>query len=397
VEHSLRIVIPAYNEQDRIEATLDDYCTYFREAATILVVANGCTDETVATVRALQVRYENLLLLEIPFAVGKGGAVRLGLMSGRERLIGFTDADGSTPARSFATLVDACEREPIAGAIGSRWLKTSDVRVLQPLRRRIASRVLNLLVKMLFGLKYTDTQCGAKVFTSESIAAIFPKLELSNFAFDVDVLYAIRQTNYRIVELPVTWTDSSAGSKVRIARTTLEILMGLLRLRLRTGIFRSLPYVDYIARSNVIVAKSTFAIVVVLDRRRTPEAICERAHAWVGEARAAGHRVKLIELKTMLGGIEALGRYFGRGHAEYDLIVDVDERAPWWFVVVSSKARVSSDIFFAPSMQDALENLTAYFGFSQFFFRGESQDWRLVGGYPRKTITHSQVSGAPKR
>jgi hypothetical protein len=125
----------------------------------------------------------------------------------------------------------------VDGVIGSRWSSGAKIEVAQPLLRRVAGRCFNALVRVLFGLPYTDTQCGAKVFSSEAIGEIAHRLEVSNFAFDIDVLYALRRAGRTVVEVPTVWNDVG-GSKLRVADASRSMLQAVLRLRIRHSIFR---------------------------------------------------------------------------------------------------------------------------------------------------------------
>ncbi|MEO9263282.1 MAG: glycosyltransferase, partial [Candidatus Baltobacteraceae bacterium] len=120
------------------------YCARFATEAVILVVANGCTDNTVSIVRAMQDRYANLELIEIAGRIGKGGAVRAGLWIGLEEFVAFVDADGSTSADEFARLYQLLDRSDDDAIIGSRWLRGARIEQRQPLTRRIASRGFNV-------------------------------------------------------------------------------------------------------------------------------------------------------------------------------------------------------------------------------------------------------------
>ncbi|MDD3441610.1 MAG: hypothetical protein PHU50_09165, partial [Kiritimatiellae bacterium] len=141
----------------------------------------------------------------------------------------FVDADGATPPAAFEDLV-----KQIGGAgliIASRRLPGAVVRPRQPWKRRAVSRVFNGLVRSLFKLKITDTQCGAKLMTAEAWRAIVPHIGLTKWAFDVDMLFKTRRAGYRIAEIPTTWRDV-AGSKLRIGRVSFQMLLAIVRLRL---------------------------------------------------------------------------------------------------------------------------------------------------------------------
>lgn len=262
----LRIVIPAHNESERIVHTLADYCAAFAETGTIVVVANACTDDTVKVIERLRQKYDNLELLAIHGKIGKGGAIRAGLkMGGAEPYVGFVDADASTAASEFARLLDHCKSVKCDGVIGSRWSKGSVVEPRQPWSRRFASRCFNGLVRAFFGLRFRDTQCGAKVFRRDAIDPVLCHLELANFAFDVDLLFQLKEHGKRIVELPIRWSDAG-GSKVRLVPSSISMFMALLRLRLRNSRAKHFPYVEYIGRHAVIPVNVSHKVVMLNHR-----------------------------------------------------------------------------------------------------------------------------------
>ncbi len=380
----LRIIVPANNEEVRIARTVREYSEYFGDRARICVVANGCTDRTVEIVSGLIESNVNLELIEVPFAIGKGGAVRVGLMSGNEEFVGFTDADGSTPPDSFANLYAACQISGTDAVIGSRWVSGSLVVSRQPLLRRIASRAFNAFARVCFGLNFADTQCGCKIFRRTALNAVLPSLELSNFAFDIDLLYALRVAGFSIREIPVVWTDNP-GSKVRVARIWLSLAIGLFRLRLRTGPFRALPYVDLLARSNVIEVKDSFKILLVC-MKSVNEADRIAIENWCGVVRRAGHESRTFYANSPLDRFRFFLWYFRRGNVVYDLIVDVHDGLPGWFSLVSTKARVGSEALELEDVDQVLHNLPSYFGFSQFIFDRSRNGWQIVGGTPRVKV-----------
>jgi glycosyltransferase involved in cell wall biosynthesis len=229
----LSIVIPACNEQDRIRPTLDSYLSHFEAVSKgrheLIVVVNGSTDRTEEIVRAYAAQHPSLRLVVIPERVGKGGAVLRGLGEGRGTLVGFVDADGSTPAAEFDRL--ASQIGPADVVVGSRWIKGADVTHAQSLGRRLGSRLFNFLVRLFFQLGIRDTQCGAKVFHRRVLDAILPTLGVSHWVFDVDMLYQVKKSGFKIREEPTTWHDV-AGSKLRIFSSLVDVPYALFRLRL---------------------------------------------------------------------------------------------------------------------------------------------------------------------
>jgi hypothetical protein len=169
-------------------------------------------------------------ILEFHDPIGKGGALIEGLkLAQLGELIGYVDADGATPPHAFHDLV---RRMGDAGcAIGSRWLPQSVLHVEQTGRRQFASRVFHRIVEIFFHLHIKDTQCGAKVMRREAVEKVHPALRIADMAFDINLLYALKREGFRIVEIPTEWTDK-IGSKVALGRTSLVMLLSIIRLRL---------------------------------------------------------------------------------------------------------------------------------------------------------------------
>jgi len=233
-ESKLIILVPAYNESERIAPVLREYATFFREEYDgefeIVVVLNGCSDNTREVVEIEARDYTEIRQIEFKDAIGKGGALIEGLKLADEcDLIGFTDADGATDPKSFLSLVRQCgERDCV---IGSRRLKDSQIHQLQPTKRIAASKVYHVIVQTFFGMDIMDTQCGAKVFRSEAIRKIHPSLHTADMAVDVNILYSLKRAGFTILEAPVDWTDK-IGTKVRYFRSSMAMLLSLIRLRL---------------------------------------------------------------------------------------------------------------------------------------------------------------------
>jgi glycosyltransferase involved in cell wall biosynthesis len=229
----LSIVVPAYNEEGRIGQMLGAYLPYFAgrygEDVEIVVSVNGSVDRTEEIVRGFQARYAQLRMVVDPQPIGKGGAIMAGGAVARGDWIGFVDADGATPPEAFDDLL---HRIGDAGLIiASRRLPGATVSPRQPWRRRAVSRLFNALVRALFKLRITDTQCGAKLMSAEAWRAIVPHIGLTRWAFDVDMLFQTRRAHYPIVEIPTTWRDV-AGSKIQIVRVSFQMFLAICRLRM---------------------------------------------------------------------------------------------------------------------------------------------------------------------
>jgi glycosyltransferase involved in cell wall biosynthesis len=231
---SLLILIPAYNEEARIEPVLRDYAQFFQKNYSgkfrLFVVLNGCTDDTLGVVRRVTAEFPEVRALEFRSAIGKGGALIEGLrLASLGDLIGYTDADGATPPHAFLELVKKIGDADCV--IGSRWLPGAVIHQSQSNKRQFASRVFHFIVQLLFWLNIRDTQCGAKAMKREVVEKIHPFLQIADMAFDINLLVAIKRAGFKILEVPTEWTDQ-IGSKVTLARSSLTMLLSVIRIRL---------------------------------------------------------------------------------------------------------------------------------------------------------------------
>ncbi|MCM2466371.1 dolichyl-phosphate beta-glucosyltransferase [Methanoculleus oceani] len=219
------LVIPAYNEERRIRSLFKDISGF---AGDLVFVCDG-TDATPAVIGAFAADHPLLRIrcLTFPARLGKGGGVVAGMKAATTPFVGYMDADGSTSLSEMERLFDRLATAD--GAIGSRWVPGSVLTVRQGFRRRAESRLFNLLVRLLFGLDYRDTQCGAKAFRKEAVDAVLSSTRSTGFEFDVELLWRLAQSGYRVEEVPITW-ENRDESKV-MASDAKEMLRGMLRLR----------------------------------------------------------------------------------------------------------------------------------------------------------------------
>ncbi|MFB3777282.1 MAG: dolichyl-phosphate beta-glucosyltransferase [Bryobacteraceae bacterium] len=232
--NSISIVIPAFNEENRLPATLRDVFGYLSDSrpefAEVIVVDDGSTDLTCAIVERLVPLYSGLRLLKNPGNRGKGYSVRHGVMEARGEWVLFTDADLSAPIDELDKLLEAATTGGAAVAIGSRALDRSLIKVHQSVFRENAGRLFNLLVRLVTGLGFQDTQCGFKLFEAGAAREIFRRQRLERFGFDVEVLFIARLLGYKSVEVPVRWSHSE-GTKVRMLRDSLAMFGDVVRVR----------------------------------------------------------------------------------------------------------------------------------------------------------------------
>jgi glycosyltransferase involved in cell wall biosynthesis len=233
-EPSLLLLIPAYNEEARIEPVLRTYAAFFGRNYSgpfqLMVILNGCKDNTLGVVRRVATEFPCVGWLDFPAAIGKGGALIEGLkLAGHADLIGYVDADGATPPQAYLDLVNKIGAADCV--IGSRWLPGAVIHQSQTGHRQFASRVFHLIVQMLFWMNIRDTQCGAKVMRRVVAEKIHPALRIADMAFDINLLYAIKRAGFRILETPTEWTDQ-AGSKVALGRSSFTMFLSVVRVRL---------------------------------------------------------------------------------------------------------------------------------------------------------------------
>jgi len=203
----LSIVIPAYNESARIEATLDRVMSCVCHEgwdAEVLVVDDGSKDDTSAIVQRCMDLHPRLHLIKNPGNRGKGYSVRNGLLQAAGDIVMFTDADLSAPMEEATRLIAAIERGADV-AIGSRWLERARQTIHQPLYRQFFGRCFNAITRGVMGLPFKDTQCGFKAFRRESAQVIFRLQRIERWGFDPEILFIARKLKYSIEEVPVTW------------------------------------------------------------------------------------------------------------------------------------------------------------------------------------------------
>jgi dolichyl-phosphate beta-glucosyltransferase len=226
------IVVPAYNERPRIGASLDrilDYLSQQQWDAEVIVVNDGSRDDTAELVRAAGERDGRVRLVENPGNRGKGYSVRNGMLQARGEVLIFTDADLSSPIHEAAKLVAAI-REGADAAIGSRWLRPELMTERQPFYRQMFGRVFNLLLRVVLGLSFKDTQCGLKAFTRRAALEIFPRQRIERWGFDPEILFLAQRAGLRVTEVPVAWAHDDR-SKINPVVDGFKMFTELLRIR----------------------------------------------------------------------------------------------------------------------------------------------------------------------
>jgi len=241
----LSIVIPAYNEAQRLGCTLEKISAYLLTqsyATELIVVDDGSTDSTPDLLRNFAASHAQMRVLRNQHNRGKGFTVRRGVLEARGDLVLFTDADLSAPIEEADKLLAALETNRADAAVGSRALDRGLIGVRQPWYREQAGRVFNLIVRAITGLRIHDTQCGLKLFRSSAARRAFELQRVTSFGFDPEVLFLIERLGGKVVELPVRWNDNPA-TKVHFLRDSIRMFLDLLALRWRwaRGHYHSKP------------------------------------------------------------------------------------------------------------------------------------------------------------
>jgi glycosyltransferase involved in cell wall biosynthesis len=229
------IVIPAFEEQDRLGASLGKIVEFLRSTATraeIIVVDDGSNDETAASAETFLSDVHDIEARVIRYEPnrGKGFAVKTGLLAASADIALFSDADLSTPIEEMSKLIDPIRSGEFDVTFGSRALDRSLIGTHQPWRREQGGKVFNLVVRSLTGLPFWDTQCGFKAFNLATFRPLLELMRIDRFGFDVEFLYVADLHGLRLKEIPVRW-DNDERSKVSVFRDSLRMFNEVREIR----------------------------------------------------------------------------------------------------------------------------------------------------------------------
>jgi dolichyl-phosphate beta-glucosyltransferase len=230
---AVSVVIPAYDEAERIEPYLDAIQRYFTargETYEVLVVNDGSRDHTADLVRRRMARDQSLGLVHYTRNRGKGFAVRMGMLAARGELRLFADADGSTPIEELERLRQAIDGEGVDVAIGSRALSSAEVRRVVKPHRWVLGQCFRVLRMLFLQVGVIDSQCGFKLFTARAAQQLFTAAKIDGFAFDVEILFLAVRAGLRIREVPVNWYDSPS-TRVNLWIDPLQMLRDTVRIQ----------------------------------------------------------------------------------------------------------------------------------------------------------------------
>ena len=207
----LSIIVPAYNEAERIPKTLLEMDKQLESASysyEIVVVNDGSKDNTGEVVKNMKKVVRNLKLIDFTQNIGKGGAVRQGMLLSAGKIRLFTDADNSTSIDQFEKMMPFF-KEGYEVVIGSRAVKGAKLDPPEPFHKQIAGKLGNLFIQLVVLPGIWDTQCGFKAFTEEAAQKIFKLSAIPGWGFDVEVLALAKKMGYRIKEVPVHWVNDA--------------------------------------------------------------------------------------------------------------------------------------------------------------------------------------------
>ena len=228
------IIIPAYNEQKRIQKTLNKilYCLRTNHIdAEIIVVDDGSSDKTFSIATEFSKKYDNIIVLKNDHNKGKGFSVRKGALIARGDCVLFSDADNSTPIQEIKKVMPLILNNEYDVVLGSRSIEGSEVRLRQPYFHIVMGRIFNLFVKALLYRDFKDTQCGFKAFTKKVSQEIFKRQTIERFSFDAEILAIAKQLGLKIKEVPVRWINSPC-SKVHPIKDAFIMLVDLFRIKI---------------------------------------------------------------------------------------------------------------------------------------------------------------------
>ncbi|MHB1439178.1 MAG: glycosyltransferase [Cuniculiplasma sp.] len=212
VEKSVSIVIPAYNEERRIEGTIGNLLNGVSNLKEIIVVFDG-TDKTPEIVKAT---CPDCIILQFEHRLGKGRAIKEGIGKATGDIVAYLDADGSIPSHEVQRLIGLLEEGNFV--VSSRWRKDSKIRVKQPFHRIFFGRIFHYFVFFLFRIDLKDTQCGLKIFGGKNIKEVIQKVNVFDWAFDVSVIYHSMKYGLTPTEVGIEWNNED-GSKLKVFKT----------------------------------------------------------------------------------------------------------------------------------------------------------------------------------
>jgi len=230
----ISIIIPAYNEEERLSLFLDQvisYCRASEKAYEIIIVDDGSSDKTFEIAVSYKNKFPNLNVIKISENSGKGHAVKSGMLAASGNICLFMDADGSVTPEEIEKNLHYITEKNYDIFIGSRVLTDNEQILEVKWYRKLIGRVFNFFVHVILFNNIQDTQCGFKIFRKEIIIPIFSRNYLRGFGFDFEILYLACKMGYKIKEGPVSWRHVG-GSKINIMTDSVKMFFNILQVRI---------------------------------------------------------------------------------------------------------------------------------------------------------------------
>ncbi len=229
----LSIVVPCYNEQERLDDGLRHILSYLKQQTyswELILVDDGSSDNTLGLIRAAAKKNKNINVISYKKNKGKGYAIVQGVKLAKGKYILFSDVDHSVPISTIGTFYKYFD-EGYDAVIGSRRVKGSKLIIKQNPIRENLGRGFTLLVRLFIDWPIQDATCGFKAFTNKSAKKLFSAISIYNWAFDAELLFLCKRYGYRYKQAPVEWQDVR-GSKVSLTRDIIGSFLGLVKIRI---------------------------------------------------------------------------------------------------------------------------------------------------------------------
>lgn len=228
----LSLIVPAFNEEGRIEKGLERMVGFLRTqpyASEVIVVDDGSRDRTVEMVRGRFGKQEGIRIHPQHRNQGKGSAIKTGMLLAEGQYLFFSDADLSVPVETLPRFLAQLENGADV-VIGTRKIAEAVIEVHQPRFREFLGKAFTMLSNGILGLQVSDFTCGFKGFRREAARTLFARQQLPDWSFDSEILYLAQLNGFRIQEMPVVWRNDEE-TKVRLWKDVVTSLLGLFRIR----------------------------------------------------------------------------------------------------------------------------------------------------------------------
>jgi len=230
---SVSIVIPCFNEERRLPATIEAIHGFFHRRGTqfeLIIVDDGSVDDTSKLVNDVTQTLTGITLIRHEKNTGKGFAVKAGVLRSLGSAVLICDADLSTPIDEIDRLLPLLD-EGCDIVIGSRRMRDSNIVMKQPWYRQVMGKIYNMLVNSVLALGFRDTQCGFKLFKGDVARSLFAKSRINGFSFDAEILFMAKRQGLKVREMPVSWSDSR-GSKISVLTDPLKMMGEVFKVRI---------------------------------------------------------------------------------------------------------------------------------------------------------------------